>query len=64
MFYEVRIPWFILFFISCGTAAKQYEVYGYVSAEVLFLVMVHYLYTNACAKAEELITSSWYVTSS
>jgi delta24(24(1))-sterol reductase len=64
MFYEVRIPWFILFFISCGTAAKQYEVYGYVSAEVLFLVMVHYLYTNACAKAEELITSSWYVISS
>lgn len=59
MFYEVRIPWFILFFISCGTAAKQYETYGYVSAEVLFLVMAHYLYVNACAKGEELITSSW-----
>ncbi|KAG8411090.1 C-24(28) sterol reductase [Metarhizium acridum] len=59
MFYEVRIPWFILFLISCGTAAKQYDMYGYVSAEVLFLVMAHYLYANACAKGEELITSSW-----
>ncbi|KAK2592590.1 C-24(28) sterol reductase [Conoideocrella luteorostrata] len=59
MFYEVRIPWYILFFLSCSTAAKQYHMYGYVSAEVMFLVMAHYLYANACSKAEELITSSW-----
>lgn len=59
MFYEVRIPWFILLLISCAAAARQYEVYGYVSAEVGFLIMAHYLYANACAKAEQLIITSW-----
>ncbi|KAB8244796.1 ergosterol biosynthesis ERG4/ERG24 family-domain-containing protein [Aspergillus flavus] len=43
MFYEVRIPWFILFLITCSVAARQYEIYGYVSAEV----------------AEQMIITSW-----
>ncbi|KAJ5291233.1 ERG4/ERG24 ergosterol biosynthesis protein [Penicillium angulare] len=59
MFYEVRIPWFILFGLSCAAATRQYERYGYVSGEVLFLVMAHYLYANACSKGEHLITTSW-----
>jgi Delta24(24(1))-sterol reductase len=61
MFFMVRIPWFILFAISCATAAKQYELYGYVSAEVMFLVGAHLLYTNACAKGEECIMATWLV---
>lgn len=59
MFYEVRIPWFMLLGFSCAAAARQYEQYGYVSGEVLFLVMAHFLYANACAKGEHLITTSW-----
>lgn len=59
MFFMVRIPWFIIFGLSCGAAARQYERYGYVSGEVLFLVVAHYLYANACAKGEQLIISSW-----
>lgn len=59
MFFEVRLPWFILFGLSCATAARQYEDYGYISAEVYFLVMAHFLYANACAKGEELITTTW-----
>ncbi|KAJ1323931.1 Delta24(24(1))-sterol reductase [Microdochium nivale] len=59
MFYEVRIPWFILLLISCAVAARQYEDLGYVSGEVLFLVLAHLLYANACAKAEQLIITSW-----
>lgn len=59
MFHEVRIPWSILFGLSCAAAARQYENYGYVSGEVLFLVMAHFLYANACAKAEHLITTTW-----
>ncbi|CAI4213602.1 unnamed protein product [Parascedosporium putredinis] len=59
MFYEVRIPWFILLLISSAAAVRQYEAYGYVSGEVLFLVMAHYLYANACAKGEQLIITSW-----
>ncbi|CAG8896754.1 unnamed protein product [Penicillium egyptiacum] len=58
MFYEVRIPWFILFLITCSVAARQYETYGYVSAEVVFLAGAHYLYTNACAKAKQMIITS------
>ncbi|KAL6918545.1 hypothetical protein FSST1_010040 [Fusarium sambucinum] len=59
MFFMVRIPWFILFGLSCATAARQFERYGYVSAEAIFLVVAHYLYANACAKGEQLIISSW-----
>lgn len=59
MFFEVRMPWFILFFLSLGTAARQYENYGYVTGEVCFLVMAHWLYANACSKGEEMIVTTW-----
>ena len=59
MFFEVRLPWFILFLISLSAAARQYELYGYVSAEVCFLLMAHYLYANACSKGEEMIVTTW-----
>ncbi|KAJ5216917.1 C-24(28) sterol reductase [Penicillium chermesinum] len=59
MFFEVRLPWFILLFLSMGAAARQWEVYGYVSGEVMFLLMAHFLYANACAKGEECIVSTW-----
>lgn len=59
MFFEVRLPWYILLFVSLGAAARQYEVYGYVSGEVMFLVMAHFLYANACSKGEELIVPTW-----
>ncbi|SPN97487.1 probable sterol C-24 reductase [Cephalotrichum gorgonifer] len=59
MFFEVRLPWYILFGLSCAAAARQYETYGYVSGEVMFLVMAHYLYANACSKGEELIVTTW-----
>lgn len=59
MFFEVRMPWYILLILSLGTAARQYEQYGYVSGEVWFVVMAHYLYANACSKGEELIITTW-----
>lgn len=59
MFFEVRMPWYILLILSLGAAARQYEQYGYVSGEVAFVVMAHYLYANACAKGEELIITTW-----
>ena len=59
MFFEVRIPWFILFLTTLSTAARQYEQFGYVSGEVGLLLMAHWLYTNACAKGEEMITTTW-----
>ena len=59
MFYEVRIPWYMLFLISAATAARQYENNGYVSGEVAFLCIAHFLYGNACAKGEECIVATW-----
>ncbi|XMA07229.1 hypothetical protein WAI453_000020 [Rhynchosporium graminicola] len=59
MFFEVRIPWYILFGLSCAAAARQYEQLGYVSAEVWFLIMAHFLYANACSKGEESIPTTW-----
>jgi delta24(24(1))-sterol reductase len=61
MFLEVRIPWYTLFFLSLGTCLKQYEQYGFVSFEALFLLAAHWLYANACAKGEHLIITTWYV---
>jgi Delta24(24(1))-sterol reductase len=59
MFFEVRLPWYILFLLSLGTAARQYENYGYVSGEVCFVLMAHFLYANACSKGEECIVPTW-----
>lgn len=59
MFFEVRLPWFILFLTTLGTAARQHERYGYVSGEVCLMLLAHFLYANACSKAEELIVPTW-----
>ena len=59
MFFEVRLPWYILFLISSGAATRQYEQFGFVSGEVAFLLMAHFLYANACSKGEEAIVTTW-----
>ncbi|KAI2145553.1 hypothetical protein LOY86_005276 [Ophidiomyces ophidiicola] len=61
MFFEVRLPWYILLLVTMGAAARQYEKYGYISGEVGFLLMAHFLYANACSKGEECIIPTWYV---
>lgn len=59
MFAEVRVPWFIVFFTSIAVAARQYERYGYVTPQVYFVILAHYLYSNACSKSEECIVPTW-----
>ena len=59
MFLEVRLPWYTLLLLSGGAAARQYEQFGWVSGEVMFLVMAHFLYANACSKGEECIVTTW-----
>ena len=59
MFFEVRLPWYMLFLISLSACARQYERYGYVSPEVGFLLLAHFLYANACCKGEEMIVTTW-----
>ncbi|KAI9807514.1 MAG: hypothetical protein M1825_005454 [Sarcosagium campestre] len=59
MFFEVRLPWFILLLTTLAAAARQYEQFGWVSGEVAFMVMAHFLYANACSKGEECIATTW-----
>lgn len=59
MFFEVRIPWFTLYFLLLSTALKQYDEYGYALPQILFLLYAHWLYANACSKGEELIVPTW-----
>ncbi|EWC43525.1 hypothetical protein DRE_07487 [Drechslerella stenobrocha 248] len=59
MLFEVRLPWYFLFLTTASTAVKQYQVYGYVSPQVWFILLAHYLYANACSKGEECIITTW-----
>lgn len=59
MFFEVRIPWYILFFLSLALTLKQVDEYGYVSPQAFFVLYAHWLYANACSKGEELIVPTW-----
>ena len=59
MWAEVRIPWILLFLISVSGACKQYEDYGYVTPNMLFMVLATGLYINACGKGEECIPQTW-----
>jgi delta24(24(1))-sterol reductase len=59
MWAECRVPWPTLFFIAVSCALKQYEMKGYVSGPVAFMVLAYFLYTNACQKGEECIPTSW-----
>lgn len=61
MLLEVRIAWFILFFLALSTCMKQFEEYGYISAQAWFLLLAQYLYAGVCAKGEHLIITTWYV---
>ncbi|CAG8597465.1 18166_t:CDS:2 [Acaulospora morrowiae] len=59
IFAEIRIPWVILFYISVSAAIKEYELFGYTSPAMAFMVLAHFLYVNACAKGEECIPTTW-----
>lgn len=59
MFFEVRLPWYTLFFLSLALVLKQYEDSGFVSLQACFVLYAHWLYANACSKGEELIVPTW-----
>ncbi|KIL69275.1 hypothetical protein M378DRAFT_119215 [Amanita muscaria Koide BX008] len=59
MWAEVRIPWVLVFFMSVSGACMQYEKYGYVTPNMLFMCLATGLYINACGKGEECIPQTW-----
>ncbi|QEU58451.1 Erg4 [Kluyveromyces lactis] len=59
MFFEVRLPWYTLYFLTLGACFKQVEVYGRVSPQLWLILFAHWSYANACSKGEELIVPTW-----
>jgi delta24(24(1))-sterol reductase len=61
MWAEIRISWMLLFLLTASAAARQYAEYGTLSTSMLFMLLAHGLYTNACMKGEECIPTTWDV---
>lgn len=59
MFFEVRIPWFILTLMTLSACCKQLEEYNYIAPQLVFLTFAIWLYSNSCSKGEELIVYTW-----
>jgi delta24(24(1))-sterol reductase len=59
MWAEVRVSWLTLFLLTAGGAAHQYATYGTLSTPMIFMLVAHFLYTNACMKGEECIPTTW-----
>ncbi len=59
MWSEIRISWMLLFFLTLSAAAHQYETYHTLTTPMIFMVLAHGLYTNACMKGEECIPTTW-----
>jgi len=59
MFSEIRIPWILLFFLTVSAATKQYQLLGHITYPMMFMILAHGLYANACMKGEECIPTTW-----
>lgn len=58
-FFEARVAWFVLFFLTYKSLLKQIGDFGRPSPQVCFLLIAHFLYVNACSRSEELIAPTW-----
>jgi delta24(24(1))-sterol reductase len=59
MWAEVRVSWLTLFLLTASAAAHQHATYGTMSTPMIFMLVAHFLYTNACMKGEECIPTTW-----
>lgn len=59
MIAECRWSWFTLMMITLSCAARQYQTTGSITPSMAFMVLAHYLYSNATAKGEHCIPCTW-----
>ena len=59
MWAETRVSWIMLFLLTASGAAHQYATYGMVSSPMIFMLVAHFLFANACMKGEECIPTTW-----
>jgi len=58
MLLETRLSWTWLFLITLGGYFEKMKTDGYWNP-LLFMVLAHWLYANACAKGEHFIPYTW-----
>lgn len=56
---EVRWSWLTLMMITMSCAAKQLETTGTISPQMAFMLVAHWLYSNATVKGEHCIPCTW-----
>jgi delta24(24(1))-sterol reductase len=59
MIAECRWSWTTLMLLTMSCAYKQYESKGYVTSSMVFMLVAHWLYSNATAKGEHCIPCTW-----
>ena len=59
MWAETRVSWITLFLLTLGAAGHQYATYGELGTPLIFMIVAHGLYANACMKGEECIPTTW-----
>ena len=59
MWAEIRVSWLTLFLLTASAAAHQHATHGTVTSPMVFMLVAHFLYANACMKGEECIPMSW-----
>ncbi|CAJ1034892.1 putative Ergosterol biosynthesis ERG4/ERG24 family [Leishmania utingensis] len=59
MFAECRNSWVLLMLLTLSCAAEQYNELGYLTGNMIFMIMAHLLYVNAVAKGEECVITTW-----
>lgn len=56
---ECRWSWITLMMLTLSCAAKQYQVQGRLSPNMVFMVFAHWLYSNATVKGEHCVPCTW-----
>lgn len=59
MIAECRWSWLTLMIITMSCAAKVYESTGYINPSMAFMLLAHWLYSNATVKGEHCIPCTW-----
>ncbi|MCB9663593.1 MAG: delta(24(24(1)))-sterol reductase [Alphaproteobacteria bacterium] len=59
MWAEIRVSWMLLFLLTASAAAWQVAQHGALSTPMIFMLVAHGLYANACMKGEECIPTTW-----
>lgn len=59
MLLETRVAWIMLFYVTVGAAATQYQESQTIAPSMWFMLTAHFLYANACMKGEECVCTTW-----